>query len=190
MPATSNIIQGRLGLKQDMLCLDISQGCAGFVVGLLEAFMLLEQESIRKVVLAERRRPEPQGLAQGSEQLPADRRRGLRSRSSRRDERRAEILANLKMDGTQADVLIIPAGGFRCPSSPETAEMVEDENGNFRAKDHLVMKGDAVFNFVQVEVPPMIEALAGVGRPACSTPSTISCSTSPTSSCSTSWRTR
>ena len=51
VPPTSNIIQGRLGLKQDMLCLDISQACAGFVLGLMQAFMLLEQESIKKVVL-------------------------------------------------------------------------------------------------------------------------------------------
>src|SRR5256714_40893 len=51
MPPTSNIIQGRLGLKQDTFCLDINQACAGFVIGLMQAFMLLEQESIRKVVL-------------------------------------------------------------------------------------------------------------------------------------------
>ena len=41
MPATSSIIQGRLGLKQDMLCLDINLACAGFVIGLIQAFMLL-----------------------------------------------------------------------------------------------------------------------------------------------------
>src|SRR5256885_13315140 len=51
MPPTSNIIQGRLGLKRDMLCLDINQACAGFVLGLVQAFMFLEQESVRKVVL-------------------------------------------------------------------------------------------------------------------------------------------
>ena len=51
IPPTSNIIQGRLGLKTDMLCLDINQACAGFVVGLIEGFSLLEQESVRKVVL-------------------------------------------------------------------------------------------------------------------------------------------
>src|SRR6202167_2764831 len=51
MPPTSNIIQGRLGLKQDAYCLDISQGCAGFVIGLIQAFLLLEQEDVSKVVL-------------------------------------------------------------------------------------------------------------------------------------------
>ena len=51
MPPTSNIIQGRLNLKHDMLCLDLNQGCAGFIVGLLQAFLLLEQAGVRKVVL-------------------------------------------------------------------------------------------------------------------------------------------
>jgi 3-oxoacyl-[acyl-carrier-protein] synthase-3 len=37
--------------------------------------------------------------------------------------------------------------------------MVEDTAGNFRSLDNLVMKGDEVFNFVQREVPPMIEDL-------------------------------
>ena len=37
--------------------------------------------------------------------------------------------------------------------------MEEDEAGNYRSKDNLVMQGDGVFNFVQREVPPMIEHL-------------------------------
>ena len=48
MPPTSSVIQGKLGLSQDMWCLDLNQGCAGFAVGLIQAFMMLQQESIRK----------------------------------------------------------------------------------------------------------------------------------------------
>lgn len=55
--------------------------------------------------------------------------------------------------------LNIPAGGFRMPCTDETAVMIEDANGNFRSLNNLVMKGDEVFNFVQREVPPMIEHL-------------------------------
>jgi 3-oxoacyl-[acyl-carrier-protein] synthase-3 len=51
MPPTTSIVHGRLGMKQDMICLDINQGCAGFLAGLVEAFSLLEQESIRKVAV-------------------------------------------------------------------------------------------------------------------------------------------
>ena len=45
--------------------------------------------------------------------------------------------------------------------------MEEDAAGNFRSKDNLVMQGDDVFNFVQREVPTMIEHLyeqSGVDR--------------------------
>ena len=51
MPPTSNIIQGKLGLGREVICMDINQGCCGFIVGLTEAFMLLEQEEVNKVVL-------------------------------------------------------------------------------------------------------------------------------------------
>ena len=158
MPCTSNLIQGHFGLKHDVLCMDINQGCAGFEVGLIQAFMLLDQPCINKVAL-----------------MNAD---ILSAKVSKRDrnswpligdaasitivEKLGEpniIHANIKMDGTGALAINIPAGGFRMPCTDETAEMVEDEAGNFRSKDNLVMQGDAVFNFVQREVPPMIEHL-------------------------------
>ena len=51
MPPTSHIIHGKLGLKRDMICLDINQGCSGYVIGLNQAFFLLENEAVNKVVL-------------------------------------------------------------------------------------------------------------------------------------------
>ena len=33
MPPTSNVIHGRLGLDHDVICLDINQGCSGFLTG-------------------------------------------------------------------------------------------------------------------------------------------------------------
>ena len=54
---------------------------------------------------------------------------------------------------------MIPAGGFRLPCSPETAVLEDVGDNNLRAKDHLRMDGSAIFNFVQVEVPPLIESL-------------------------------
>ena len=63
------------------------------------------------------------------------------------------------MDGGKSGALIIPAGGMRLPTSSKTAEMLDDGKGNVRSKDNLVMKGDAVYNFVQMEVPPMVQDL-------------------------------
>ncbi len=158
MPATSNIIQGRLGLKNDVFCLDINQGCAGFLVGLMQAFLLLEQESIRQVVvinadvLSHRVSPKDKN----SYPLAGD------AACITIVERSADgemIHANLKMDGSRHEALMIPAGGFRLPSTVETAELRDVGDNNWRALDHLTMNGTAVFNFVQTEVPPMIESL-------------------------------
>src|ERR1700690_706979 len=33
LPATSNVIHGKLGLDPDVICLDINQGCSGYLTG-------------------------------------------------------------------------------------------------------------------------------------------------------------
>ncbi|MFA6403653.1 MAG: ketoacyl-ACP synthase III [Salinivirgaceae bacterium] len=158
MPPTSNVIQGKLGLKQDMICMDINQGCAGFEIGLIQAFMLLEQEAINKVVLlnADVLSQKVSKRDRNSNPLIGD---GASITIIEKTENKNSIFANIKMDGTAFDALIIPAGGFKTPSTPATSEMIEDAAGNFRSLNNLVMKGDAVFNFVQKEVPPMIDNL-------------------------------
>ncbi len=159
MPATSSIIHGKLQLKQDIICMDINQGCAGFIIGLFESFLLLEQEAINKVVLlnADVLSRKVSKRDRNSNPLIGD---GASVTVIEKDKNRgSEIFANIKMDGTGADALFIPAGGFRLPSNEKTAEMVEDASGNVRSSDNLVMKGDEVFNFVQSKVPVMIEDL-------------------------------
>jgi 3-oxoacyl-[acyl-carrier-protein] synthase-3 len=161
MPPTSNIIQGQLGLGTDILCMDINQGCAGFVIGLIQAYMLLEQQNIKKVIV-----------------INADvlsRKVNKRDRNSyplvgdaacltvvERSEEPATIHALVNMNGKGAYILQIPAGGFKLPCNAETAKIKEDDNGNFRSLENLVMEGDKVFNFVQTEVPPMIAELLSI----------------------------
>lgn len=155
LPPTSNIIQGRLNLSTDIFCIDINQGCAGYIVGLMEAFSLLEQPDMKKIVL-----------------INAD----ILSRKTCKEDRNSYplvgdaiaitivensienvlIQGEIKMDGSRADVLMIPAGGFKMPSTPETAIIHEDKDGNRRSLDNLVMQGREVFHFVQTEVPPLI----------------------------------
>ena len=158
MPPTSSIIHGNLGLKQDVICMDVNQGCAGFVIGLFQAFMLLEQEEINKVVLlnADVLSHKVSKKDRNSNPLTGD---AASVTLIEKSDLPNTIFGNIKMDGAGADVLMIPAGGFKIPSTSETSRMTEDAAGNFRALDHLVMKGDEVFNFVQREVPPLIEDL-------------------------------
>jgi 3-oxoacyl-[acyl-carrier-protein] synthase III len=158
MPATSSVIQGRLNLQHDMLCMDISQGCAGFVIGLIQAFMMLEQTSINKVALVNADVLSRKVSPKDKNSFPLIGDAACITIIEKTDDPQT-IYANLKMDGTHHEVLIIPAGGFRTPSTPETAIIEDVGDNNYRAKDNLTMNGTAVFNFVQVEVPPMIESL-------------------------------
>jgi 3-oxoacyl-[acyl-carrier-protein] synthase-3 len=138
--------------------MDISQACTGFVMGLIQTFMLLEQESVKKVVLINSdvlsRKVSPQD--RNIYPLVGD---ACSITVLERDPEDSVVHAAVKVDGSRAGALTIPAGGMRQPHTPETAELEDAGDGNLRAKDHLFMDGAAIFNFVQTEVPPMIEGL-------------------------------
>ncbi|MEN1786348.1 MAG: ketoacyl-ACP synthase III [Bacteroidota bacterium] len=158
MPATSHIIHGRLGLGQNVYCSDITQGCAGYPVGLNHAFMLLEQEAINKVVVlnADTMSTKVSKKDRSSRPIIGD---AAAITIVENDQSGNIIHGAIKADGSGAEALIIPAGGFRLPSSEITAKLQQDKAGNSKALDHVDMKGDDVFNFVQKEVPPMIDRL-------------------------------
>ncbi|MEH7502861.1 ketoacyl-ACP synthase III [Neobacillus drentensis] len=158
LPPTSNIIQGRLGLKQDMICMDVNQGCAGFLLGLIQAFMLLEQDSIKKVVLlnADVLSRKTSSKDRNSYPIVGD---AASVTVVEKGDNNTPIFGNIKMDGSRGDTLIIPAGGLRMPSTPETSKLEDTGDGNLRSKENLTMDGASVFNFVQTEIPPMVNDL-------------------------------
>lgn len=163
MPSTSSVIHGKLGLKQDMICMDINQGCAGYIVGLFQSFMLLDQPSINKVALinADILSKKVSKYDRNSNPLIGD----AVSITIVEKSHPKTIYGNIKTDGSKHEALMIPAGGFKQPSNTFTAQLRKDESGNLRTLDDLVMKGDEVFSFVMSEVPPMIEELiSGVGK--------------------------
>lgn len=158
LPPTSRIIHGKLGLRQDALCFDLTQGCSGFEEGLIQAFMLLEQSDVRKVVVATgdtlSRKVSPRD--RNSYPLIGD---AASIAVVENDPAGVPVHAVMRNDGTRCMALTIPAGCFRKPCSAETAEMREDAEGNFRSDDNLVMDGSGVFNFVMADVPPMLQEL-------------------------------
>lgn len=158
LPQTGAVIHGRLGLKRETVCIDITQGCCGFIVGLIEAFLLLSQSSIKKVavVTADVLSHKVSELDRNSYPLVGDAASITIVEKTLQDN---EIFCNLYMDGSGNDALIIPAGAFKEPSSPETAKIIDVGDGNFRSRDNLVMDGSAILNFVMEKVPSMIDNL-------------------------------
>ncbi|MCJ1805906.1 3-oxoacyl-ACP synthase III family protein [Flavobacterium covae] len=158
MPPTSNLIHGHFELGEDIFCIDINQGCAGFILGLQQAFNLLENGVEGKVLLcnADVLSPKVSKYDRNSNPLIGDAAAITIIENKISD---FDIIGEIKMDGTGAMALNIPAGGARMPVSAETSELYTDTFGNQRSKNHLVMRGDDVFNFVQTQVPPQIQSL-------------------------------
>lgn len=158
LPPTGAVIHGRLALSRETVCVDITQGCCGYVMGLIEAFSLLDQPDITKVavVTGDVLSHKVSERDRNSYPLVGDAASITIVEKCANDK---HIYCSVMMDGTRSDALKIPAGGFREPSTAQTAIMEDVGDGNFRSRDNLVMDGSAVFNFVMEDVPPMIEEL-------------------------------
>jgi len=153
MPPTSNAIQGRLKLKKDIICLDINQACAGFLVGLFQALSFLEQEEINKVVLLN-----ADIISQKISKMDRSNYPSIGDAAAitiiEKDNGNNDIIGNIKMDGGGCDAVIIPAGSLKIPYLPETSIKKIDSKVNLKNYNNLKM-----FDFVQKEVPTMIDDL-------------------------------
>lgn len=159
MPPTSNVIQGELRLGQDIICLDINQGCAGFLIGLFQAFSFLEQEEISKVVLLNADVISRKVSKKDRNSYPLIGDAAAVTIIEKGSNKNNKITGNIKMDGSKYNAIIMPAGGLKIPYSNETSIEKVDSDGNARSLNDMNMDGKAIFDFVQKEVPPMIDNL-------------------------------
>ena len=158
VPHVSNVVHGKCGFGQDVLAMDIPQGCTGYVIGLMQAFMFLDHMPDRKVALINGDVITHRISKQDRNEYPV---MGDAAAISivENDPAGGEIPMSLMTDGSRRDALIIPAGGFRTPSTPETAVMKDSGDGNVRSDDQMFMDGTEVMNFVMREIPPLVDAL-------------------------------
>ena len=156
VPHISNIVHGELALSDDVMCMDIPQGCCGFILGLMQSFLLLDHIKGKKVVLINADVLSHKVSKRDRNDFPliGD---GAAITIVENSDDNSDIFFEMHMDGSKRNALIIPAGGFRMPSNADTAEMKTTGDGNYRCLDNMHMDGSEVFNFVQTEVPGLIE---------------------------------
>jgi 3-oxoacyl-[acyl-carrier-protein] synthase III len=159
MPATSVILQHRLGLPQTTMTLDFNIGCSGFIYGLSVIYAMMQQNSFRKALLLD-------GETRSRIYSPKDRKTaflfgdGGVAAIIEKNEKYGNSYFSLNSDGSRESLIKINAGGYRNPSSAETVkEKVVDEFGNIRSEEHGYMNGADVFNFVIREIPKDFKAL-------------------------------
>jgi 3-oxoacyl-[acyl-carrier-protein] synthase-3 len=158
IPFTSNILQNRLGLAQQTLCLDINAGCAGFVQGLNVAYSLVNSLDAGKVLLV---------ISETLSKIlaPNDRTTttlfgdGAVALLIGKDDSDSKSYFNFFSDGENYDAIIIPDGGYKNPFSSKSLSEIIDESGNKFNNTNLQMDGSRVFDFTLREIPKSIESL-------------------------------
>ena len=159
MPATSILLQDRLGLSMSTMAFDISLGCSGFISALSIVYALMQNHGFRKALLLD-------GETRSKVYSKKDRREAFIFGDAgvaaliERNEKFGTSHFSINSDGSRGNLIMIPGGGYRNMSSVETLrEKVVDEYGNIRTDEQGYMNGADVFNFVIVEVPKDIKRL-------------------------------
>jgi 3-oxoacyl-[acyl-carrier-protein] synthase-3 len=159
MPATSVILQNRLGLSQGTIAFDLTLGCSGFIYGLAVIYSMMERSNLRKALLLDgetRSRIYSQKDRQAAF-LFGD---GGAAALIERSPVFGQSYFSLNSDGSKEDLIKMKAGGYRYPSTIETMkERIVDENGNIRSDENGYMNGSEVFTFVIKEVPADIRKI-------------------------------
>ena len=156
LPATSISLQDRLGLSKDTVCIDIHYGCSGFVYGLFQAASWVSTGACKNVLVLS---------GDTTSRMMNENDKSLRMVFG--DCGTAALVSvgdtsmgfHIQSDGSGADRLIVPAGGFRLPISEETSKLVWDEDKNGRTQNDLFMDGMAIFNFAITKVHKNINTL-------------------------------
>lgn len=153
MPATSITLQHRLGLNNSCVAFDINLGCSAFIYGMSVVFSMMQTGAFRKALILD-------GETRSKVYGPRDRRSafifgdGGVAALVEQNDKFGDSYMSLNSDGSRADLIMIKAGGYRHPSTPESLkEKVVDEYGNMRSEEQGYMKGGDVFNFVIREIP-------------------------------------
>lgn len=156
MPATSVLLQHKLGLDTRAAAFDINYGCSGYIYGLYQAAMLIAAGGCKRVL-----------VCAGDVLTPFVHAADRANRMVFGDGGSATIVEtgphsfvfDTYTDGAGWRNLIIPAGGSRSPRTAQTAAAEIGDDGNLRSPENIYMHGMKILNFAINVVPDFITAM-------------------------------
>lgn len=153
LPATSCILQDRIGLGRDCYCADLGLGCSGWVYGLSYIASLMQTGNIKKALLL----VGDTGLYSPADDLLF----GSAGTATALEfsEKADSMFFNMGTDGSGYDAIIIPHGGAKHPFCEESL-VVNEIDGHCYNSIQSQMKGMDVFSFGITTAPKAIKNLA------------------------------
>lgn len=159
IPPTSCVLHGQFNMSKDAYCVDINDGCNGYIKGLFEAFSILNATDTQCAVIVAGDVLSPLVSSRDRNSFPlvgdAATVTVIRRNKSWIDER---ISISIRNDGSGFDKLIIPAGGARQKVMGNEVDELDAE-GNWRSIRNLRMNGRDVFAFTQTVVPSFLQEI-------------------------------
>ncbi len=155
MPGTSNLIMSNLDLDNSVFCMDTNQQCAGYANGLLQAFMLLNNDNMNKVILitGDVLAKNPDRSNTSGYPLSGD---AITITVVENCEKNLPIFLHTIIDSSKYDALIFPALGFRDNSQEEIEKYSSSKYGFNKNIKSVHMDGQAVFQYVMQDIPKYI----------------------------------
>lgn len=158
LPATSCILQHRLGLSMDCYAMDISLGCSGWVYGLSSISALLSSGTMKKGLLLVGDTTTVTKSDRDKSTYPLFGDAGTAT-ALEFVEGNDGVKFQFGTDGKGYEAIIIPDGGFRNFPSPSSFEFAETEQGQFRNRLQSVLDGPSVFTFGITKAPRSVNTL-------------------------------
>ena len=157
LPATACVLHGKMGLKQECTCFDVSLGCSGWSYGLSIVAGMMQGGSFRRVLLlmgdihpdSEEHRIHTKPLFGSAGTVTA----------LEYDETASAIVIDTRTDGSGYEAIIRREGGCRNPYSLDSLKYKMDQYGNIHRGVDTEMDGPAVFIFGITMVPKAVKGM-------------------------------
>lgn len=145
IPATAIVMQDRLGLPKTTLAFDVNLGCSGYPYGLFIVGSMVSAGKLRKAILVV---GDQSSVADTEDQghlvLFGD---AATATALVYDEAASDMYFDGYSDGKGYRAIIIPHGGKKHPTTPQSFERVAGPDGVVRAGVECILDGPAILNF-------------------------------------------
>jgi len=159
MPSNSFLLHKDFGLKDEVFAYDFNHACTGYIYSLAMANSFIKSEMAKEILIinADTYSKYINPKDRSTRVLFGDGASATVVKNS--NDRNGLIDIDLGSSGSGYDKFWIPAGGLRSPKSNSTSIEVEDENGNIRTQNDIVMDGFGVWSFINSIVPKQVKKL-------------------------------
>lgn len=156
LPATSIVLQNKLGLPQACLAFDVNLGCSSYPYGLAIVSSLMKTLSIQRALLLIGDISSRGCAEHDTASWPLFGDAGSAT-ALELDVEAQPMYLDLMSDGSGKDAIIVPCGGqtSRVPTRDFSEQVGTD--GIPRRPDSLILRGADVFSFAITKVPPSIQ---------------------------------